>query len=126
MSELGLGRVKTPACNLRVEIPSRFRQLENQKYCDHYHEKTIEKAILRILGSCTFSRSQGQQRRFDPQPLTSGLPPDWLSRSTDAKGGPDRDRLPAAAAPVSRRTIDLKNRIFGRRPHCADFVAEVG
>ena len=28
----GLGRVKTPTCNLRVEIPSRFRQLENQKY----------------------------------------------------------------------------------------------
>jgi hypothetical protein len=24
--------VKTPTCNLRVEIPSRFRQLENQKY----------------------------------------------------------------------------------------------
>ena len=28
----GLGRVKTPTCNLRVEIPSRFRQLENQKH----------------------------------------------------------------------------------------------
>ncbi len=24
--------MKTPTCNLRVEIPSRFRQLENQKY----------------------------------------------------------------------------------------------
>src|SRR5258705_13887582 len=32
MSETGLGRVKTPTCSLRVEIPSRFRQLENQKY----------------------------------------------------------------------------------------------
>jgi hypothetical protein len=32
MSDMGLGRVKTPTCNLRVEIPSRFRQLENQKY----------------------------------------------------------------------------------------------
>src|SRR5882724_11619182 len=31
-SALGLGCVKTPTCNLRVEIPSRFRQLENQKY----------------------------------------------------------------------------------------------
>jgi hypothetical protein len=31
-SAMGLGRVKTPTCNLRVEIPSRFRQLENQKY----------------------------------------------------------------------------------------------
>src|SRR5258705_10913198 len=29
---MGLGCVKTPTCNLRVEIPSRFRQLENQKY----------------------------------------------------------------------------------------------
>jgi hypothetical protein len=29
---MGLGRVKTPTCNLRVEIPSQFRQLENQKY----------------------------------------------------------------------------------------------
>jgi hypothetical protein len=28
MSVSGLGRVKTPMCNLRVEIPSRFRQLE--------------------------------------------------------------------------------------------------
>src|SRR6266850_3973480 len=32
MSEMGLDCVKTPTCNLRVEIPSRFRQLENQKY----------------------------------------------------------------------------------------------
>jgi hypothetical protein len=32
----GLGRVKTPTCNLRVEILSRFRQLENQKYLGHY------------------------------------------------------------------------------------------
>src|SRR6266403_652556 len=31
MSELGLGRVKTPTFNLRVEIPSRFRKFENQK-----------------------------------------------------------------------------------------------
>src|SRR6202022_660321 len=31
MSEMGLGRVKTPTFNLRVEIPSRFRQFENQK-----------------------------------------------------------------------------------------------
>jgi hypothetical protein len=60
---MGLGRVKTPACNLRVEIPSRFRQLENQKYCDDYQEKTTEKTILRILGSCTFSRSQGHSRQ---------------------------------------------------------------
>ena len=32
MSLMGLGRVKTPTRNLRVEIPSRFRRLENQKY----------------------------------------------------------------------------------------------
>src|SRR5216684_2009511 len=31
MSPLGLGRVKTPTFNLRVEIPSRFRKFENQK-----------------------------------------------------------------------------------------------
>src|SRR5258706_2949167 len=31
MSELGLGCVKTPTFNLRVEIPSRFRKFENQK-----------------------------------------------------------------------------------------------
>src|SRR6266849_8640006 len=31
MSEMGLGRVKTPTFNLRVEIPSRFRKFENQK-----------------------------------------------------------------------------------------------
>src|SRR6266478_5921866 len=30
-SVLGLGRVKTPMFNLRVEIPSRFRKFENQK-----------------------------------------------------------------------------------------------
>src|SRR5229473_7600540 len=30
-SALGLGRVKTPMFNLRVEIPSRFRKFENQK-----------------------------------------------------------------------------------------------
>jgi hypothetical protein len=32
MSASGLGRVKTPTCNQRVEIPSRFSQLENQNY----------------------------------------------------------------------------------------------
>src|SRR2546430_7665773 len=31
MSAPGLGRVKTPTFNLRVEIPSRFRKFENQK-----------------------------------------------------------------------------------------------
>src|SRR5260370_25457508 len=31
MSVSGLGRVKTPTFNLRVEIPSRFRKFENQK-----------------------------------------------------------------------------------------------
>src|SRR5258706_1271878 len=31
MSAQGLGRVKTPTFNLRVEIPSRFRKFENQK-----------------------------------------------------------------------------------------------
>src|SRR6267142_1139999 len=31
MSVEGLGRVKTPTFNLRVEIPSRFRKFENQK-----------------------------------------------------------------------------------------------
>jgi hypothetical protein len=31
MSAMGLGRVKTPTLNLRVEIPSRFRKFENQK-----------------------------------------------------------------------------------------------
>ena len=31
-SALGLGCVKTPVCDPRVEILSRFRQLENQKY----------------------------------------------------------------------------------------------
>src|SRR5467141_1204848 len=30
-SALGLGRVKTPTFNLRVETPSRFRKFENQK-----------------------------------------------------------------------------------------------
>jgi hypothetical protein len=29
LSALGLGRVKTPTFNLRVEIPSRFRKFEN-------------------------------------------------------------------------------------------------
>ena len=31
LAGLGLGRVKTPTFNLRVEIPSRFRKFENQK-----------------------------------------------------------------------------------------------
>jgi hypothetical protein len=31
MSVVGLGCVKTPTFNLRVEIPSRFRKFENQK-----------------------------------------------------------------------------------------------
>jgi hypothetical protein len=37
--------------------------------------KTIEKTILRILGSCTFLHSQGQSLQKRGVRTTSGLPP---------------------------------------------------
>jgi hypothetical protein len=36
MSGMGLGRVKTPTFNARVEIPSRFRKFETKGACDDY------------------------------------------------------------------------------------------
>src|SRR5712671_6109526 len=60
------GCVKTPTLNLRVEFLSQFRRCGNRLHRDFSCEKTIEKTILRVLGSSEFSHS------LDPQ-LTLGL-----------------------------------------------------
>jgi len=57
---MGLGCVKTPKWNLRVEISSRFRQFENQQRWRLHWEKTIEKTILRLPLARTFPHSLGQ------------------------------------------------------------------
>jgi len=41
---------------------------------DSFSEKTIEKTILRILGSSEFSHSLGQKRRFGDVRVASALP----------------------------------------------------
>src|SRR6478672_6496163 len=63
MSLLGLGRVKTPTFNLRVEIPSRFRKFENQKCLrpllreDDRENNSAHSWLVHVL------RSQGQKRK---------------------------------------------------------------
>jgi hypothetical protein len=48
--------------------------LKNKSAGDGRWDKTIEKAFLRAFRARTFSRSQGQSRRFDRTMATSGLP----------------------------------------------------
>jgi hypothetical protein len=59
-SAMGLGRVKIPAFNLRVEVQSRFHKFETKSACDHYW-KTIDKTILCALAPGTFFHSGGQK-----------------------------------------------------------------
>jgi hypothetical protein len=49
--------------------------LKNKSAGDGCRDKTIEKTILRAFRARTFSRSQGQSRRFGALPVTSGLSP---------------------------------------------------
>jgi hypothetical protein len=48
--------------------------LKNNSAGDGSRDKILEKTILRTFCARTFSRSLGQERRFDPVPATSGLP----------------------------------------------------
>ena len=73
MSASGLGRVKTPTFNQRIEIPSRFRRFQKQK-CLQLLLEDDRKTILRTFGACTFLRSQGQSRQFDDVRVTCALP----------------------------------------------------
>src|ERR1700676_3616436 len=70
MSPLGLGCVKTPTSNFRVERLSRLRRIRKEPSGGHHRQKKSEKTILRILRVCTFSHSLGQKRRFDRSPAT--------------------------------------------------------
>jgi hypothetical protein len=54
MSQLGPDCAKTRAFNLRVESSSQFGQSENQNAGDGYPQETIEKTVLRVLGSRAF------------------------------------------------------------------------
>src|SRR5262249_55142164 len=49
------GCVKTPAFNLRVESSSHLVNLKTKSSGDGCSKKAIEKAVLRFLGSRTFS-----------------------------------------------------------------------
>jgi hypothetical protein len=59
MADMGLGCVKTPKSNLRIEISSRLRQFEKQNAGDHCREKTTAKTIPRLHRARTFSHSLG-------------------------------------------------------------------
>jgi hypothetical protein len=45
----------TPQKEEMLEKEGAFVNLKPKSACDHYWDKTIEKTILRIFGSCTFS-----------------------------------------------------------------------
>jgi hypothetical protein len=60
MSELGPGCVKLPR-NLRVDFHLDFVDVETNCTGSFCRKKAIEKTMLGILGSCTFSHSLGQK-----------------------------------------------------------------
>jgi hypothetical protein len=49
--------------------------LKNKSAGDGYRNKTIEKTILRAFHERTFSRSQGQHRKYRRFDVVSALPP---------------------------------------------------
>ena len=53
-SEIDPGCMKTLTCNLRLEIPSRFRRCKRNLHWRLYWKKAIEKRILRALRSGEF------------------------------------------------------------------------
>ena len=84
MADMGLGCVKTPKSNLRIEISSRLRQFEKQNAGDHCREKTTEKTIPRLHRARTFSHSLGHER---PPPPKAGA-----AELTPISAAPARDR----------------------------------
>src|ERR1700694_2006065 len=68
-----------PRENAEIEFANRnfvstSINLKNKSAGDGRWDKTIEKTILRTFRARTFSRSQGQRRRFGGRSATSGLP----------------------------------------------------
>jgi hypothetical protein len=85
MSALGLGCVKTPATNLRVEIPSRFRQFENQK------------CLRPLLGEDDRENNSAHSRLglvFTQPGSTTDLPPSKSDFRCTPKTGHRRQRRP--------------------------------
>ena len=81
----GLGCVKTPKSDLRIEISSRLRQFEKQNAGDNCREKTIEKTILRLHRARTFSHSLGHKLPRSLKPTVSVLPPKAAAAVTDRR-----------------------------------------
>jgi len=64
MSASGLGCVKTPKSNLRLEISSRLPQFKKRNRGNQCLESTAENAVLRVPRARTFLHSLGHQRPF--------------------------------------------------------------
>ncbi|MEA2897021.1 MAG: hypothetical protein QOJ84_2636 [Bradyrhizobium sp.] len=60
------GCVKTPSFNFRVEHLSQFHRWRNRLHWLLLSGDAIEKTILRVLGSRTFSHSLDQERTLNP------------------------------------------------------------
>src|SRR5258705_9537675 len=84
MSAKGLGRVKTPTFNLRVETSSRFRKFENQKCLrpllreDDRENNSAHSWLVHVFtqpGSKTDFDTRNHQVRFAPQERTSSVAP---------------------------------------------------
>src|SRR5467141_1065983 len=102
-SALGLGRVKTPTRNLRVEIPSRFRQLENQKYLrpllgeDDRENNSAHSWLVHVFtqpGSIATFWPCANHFRSCPTSGRFGAAPACLKRAKDRDRGEPRGSAP--------------------------------
>jgi hypothetical protein len=76
MSAPGLGCVKTPECDARVEASRRNCTSRESNNTAHGRlEAILEDCIFYILPMYEFLHSQGHSRRFRPIRLMSALPP---------------------------------------------------
>src|SRR5260370_12521832 len=97
---MGLGRVKTPTLNLRVEIPSRFRKFENQKCLrpllreDDRENNSAHSWLLHVFTQ-PGSKSADKDFAIGPIPVTDQIA-GGLFASNRTTGAPLGD--PASAA----------------------------
>ena len=78
MSGRGFGRVKTPTRNLRVEIPSRFRQFEKQNLLAATTRRSRENNSAHSW--LVHARSQGHFRTFGAVPNDVRFTPDTVAK----------------------------------------------
>src|SRR5216684_826476 len=131
MSPLGLGRVKTPTFNLRVEIPSRFRKFENQKCLrpplreDDRENNSAHSWLVHVFtqpGSIVSVWRSAGHFRSTPINGHSQRPPECLKGASRRRQAIVYDHL-TGPAPWARQLVHHKPAFRIRDPTaCADAV----